>query len=141
MGMSEKTYAFTIIDNRRDSVRYPEFFDRLRENGCVVLDSASELNKSRKLHWHGIVTIPKDVYRKGLCPVGFHMCLKNMYDKEGWEQYYKKDKPDDDPETDDNEMMAKLTNLFDQYKDFPRKEDPSFTKYLEKYNLNNFLNS
>jgi len=119
-----KDYAFTIIDNRRNSLRYEQFFDRLREAHCTIYDKAGELNKAGKLHYHGIVGIPKDVYRKGLCPSGFHMCLKSLHDREGWEQYFKKDQPDDDPDTNENELMAKLTNLFEQYKDFPSSKLP-----------------
>jgi hypothetical protein len=105
-----KEYAFTFKDNRVDSIQYDEIFDRFRENHCKITDMAGELDSHGKLHYHGIVEIPAKVYRKSLCPRGFHMVLKEIHDKDGWEAYYKKDQKEPvSPDTNDNELMERLS--------------------------------
>lgn len=107
-----KEYAFTIKDNRVNSIQYDEFFDRISSNRLEIVDSVGELDSRGKLHYHGIIRIPDTVYRKSLCPQGFHLILKQMSDREGWEAYYKKGQPcPEDPDTNDNKLMDKLKNV------------------------------
>lgn len=85
------SWAFTVKDNRVDSTDYKEFFDRLESKGCNVTHKYGEYDKKGKLHYHGVVQIPKGVYRKSLLPNGLHMQLKELFDLKGWEKYIKKD--------------------------------------------------
>jgi len=101
-------FAFTIKDNRREVTDYNLLFDLWLAKGCIVNCKYLELDKSNRMHYHGIVTIPKKCYRKALCPQGYHMLLKPIHDLEGWEAYIKKDQPLDDDDTDDNTLMSKL---------------------------------
>jgi len=100
-------YAFTIKDNRRETTDYIKVFDDWVLRNCIVQCKYGELDKSGKLHYHGIISIPKPLFRKLLCPRGFHLLLKPLVDEEGWITYCKKDQDAED-DTNDNEQMCKL---------------------------------
>lgn len=102
-------YAYTVKDNRVDCTDYKEFFETLEACGCIVLSKHAERDKRGKLHYHGVVKIPKICYRKTLCLKGLHLILKRVYDSHGWELYCKKDESDDDEDTNDMELLSKLT--------------------------------
>ncbi len=86
-------WAFTVkILSRKgdiDEKSYTPFFDILYSLGKGVRTIA-ELDKSGILHYHGIVTLPWGFYRKFLCPKGFHVKLKRVYNFLGWEKYMMK---------------------------------------------------
>jgi len=113
----DKEYAFTIKDNRVDCTDYDSFFDVLLDNECIVGVKCSEKDSNGKLHYHGTVTIPKNVYRKKLCPKGCHLKLKEIRsegDHQYWEEYCYKDN-DSQTDTNDNELMKKIkVKLFKQ---------------------------
>jgi len=104
------TFAFTVKDNRVDSTDYLPFFDNLDKKKCIVKAKCGEYDSKGKLHYHGIVSIPKKCFRKNLCLTGLHLKMKPIYDEEGWERYYKKDQDDDEIETDDTTIMIRLQN-------------------------------
>lgn len=45
------------------------------------------------LHCHGVVILKKGLFRKMLCPQGFHSKFVEIYDREGWDRYCMKDQP------------------------------------------------
>ena len=100
------SFAYTVKDNRVDSTDYVPFFDNLEKKGCIVINKYGEYDSKGKLHYHGIVKIPAKCYRKSLCLKGLSMKLVDLYNEEGWIQYCMKDQ--DDPDTDDSELMSKL---------------------------------
>jgi len=94
-------FAYTVKDNRVDCTDYRSFFDNSEKKGCSFYSKFKELDKKGKIHYHGIVFIPKRVYRKALCLKGLHLKLKEIFDVEGWEEYCKKDQEkelSDDPD-------------------------------------------
>lgn len=101
-------FAFTVKDNRKDVTDYEPLFDSWIKKGLVINCKYLELDSYNRMHYHGIVTIPKKVYRKSLCPTGFHFLLKEISDEEGWMTYIKKDQPLDDEDTDDNDCLSRL---------------------------------
>lgn len=60
-----------------------------------------EFEETAGLHCHGIFAVPDMIDRKRFRTRGWHMELKDIYNKQGWEDYCEKDKPDtpieDDP--------------------------------------------
>lgn len=108
--MNENTmenFAFTIKDNRRETSDYNVVFDDWQLRNCIVRCKYREIDSSGKEHYHGIISIPKKVFRKLLCPKGYHLLLKPLVDEEGWLMYCRKDQ-DPEEDTDDNDLMSKL---------------------------------
>lgn len=104
-----ESYAYTVKDNRSDDTDYLEFFERIEKKGCKALSKCPEKDSRGRLHYHGIIQIPKSCFRKTLVPQGLHMKLKKIFDEEGWEHYIKKDQDGDDIDTNDNGLIKKLT--------------------------------
>lgn len=88
------SYAFTVKDNRKETTDYAPFFDRCKSFGVVVSVKVGELDSHNKLHYHGILEIPKGFYRKKLTMPGLSLKLVELYDLEGWTKYIQKDQPD-----------------------------------------------
>lgn len=84
-------YGFTVKDNRQDVTDYDSFFDRCNKFKCDVQEYYGELDSKGRLHFHGIISIPKGFYRKKLCMPGLHLDLEEIYDLKGWVKYIKKD--------------------------------------------------
>lgn len=103
------TYAYTVKDNRTDSTDYIQFFENMEKKGCQIVNRYGEKDSKGKLHYHGIVKIPTKIYRKALCLKGLHLKLKELTDEEGWTTYIKKDQGYQSDDTDDNDLMKKLT--------------------------------
>lgn len=100
------SFAYTVKDNRVDSTDYIPFFDNMEKKGCIVVCKYAEKDSKGKLHYHGIVKIPANCYRKSLCLKGLSMKLVNLFNEEGWLEYCKKDQHDSD--TDDTDIINKL---------------------------------
>lgn len=89
---ADKTaYAFTVKDNRRETTDYSSFFDRLSKFDVEIDCKYKELDSKGKVHYHGIVLIPKGMYRKKLMMPGLHLKLEELYNREGWMKYITKD--------------------------------------------------
>lgn len=70
---------------------YDPFFNRLSKLSIQLEYKVSEKDKLGKIHFHGIMYLPKGFYRKRLCMNGFHMKLREITDKSGWIRYIHKD--------------------------------------------------
>lgn len=92
-------WAYTVKDNRSETTDYYAFFDRCEQFGCKVVSKFSEHGNHNKLHYHGVIKIPKGFYRKKLMMPGLHLKLKEITDYEGWLEYCKKEQPTDDDHT------------------------------------------
>lgn len=72
----------------------------------------SELDSDLRLHYHGVAIIPKNFYRKKLCPKGFHinlLPLKTDDDYHRWVRYCYKDCPPEDwPDLCEDDPPAKV---------------------------------
>jgi len=107
--MNYEKYAFTIKDNRREQSDYFVLFDIWQKKGCSILCKYPEQDSKGRLHYHGIMTIPKGIYRKTLCPKQYHFMLKPLTDEEGWLRYCKKDQQEEeDVDTNENELLSSL---------------------------------
>lgn len=84
-------YGYTIKDNRSETTDYQSWFDKADKMGCKFETKHAEYGSSNKLHYHGIVQIPKGFYRKRLMQKGLHLKLEELFDRAGWEQYCKKE--------------------------------------------------
>lgn len=92
-------FAYTVKDNRRETSDYNMFFDRCKQFGCEILSKHSEYGMTKKLHYHGVMKIPRGFYRKKLMIKGLHLYLEEVYDYGGWKEYCKKDHPTVDDHT------------------------------------------
>lgn len=84
-------FAFTVKDNRVDTTDYDSFFLNLTKLKCIVECKYPEYDAKGKLHYHGVVQIPKSVLRKKLVLTGLHVKFDEVYNMEGWLNYIKKD--------------------------------------------------
>lgn len=102
--MASILFAFTVKYNKGEAVDdsdYYRWFDNARKCECNILKSVSEKDSKGRLHYHGVMSVPRSLYRKRLSMSGFHFKLVELYDAEGWDVYIMKqqdpDLIDDDP--------------------------------------------
>lgn len=93
---SFQSWGFTVkrlgseMPTREDYDAVIEKFKKLCKTiSYLVYEEDSE----GKLHIHGIIQLDKRFYRKRLQVTGFHMCLREIYDENGWIRYCDKDQP------------------------------------------------
>ena len=83
-------YAFTvkILKNPKnaDEKSYEPFF-KVLYTLTSVLCFCGEADSRSILHYHGVIRIPFNFYRKSLCIKGFHLKLKKIYNLYGWVEY------------------------------------------------------
>ncbi len=87
-------FAYTVKALGANDVttgHYHPFFDRLNKLSIEVEYKVSERDKLGKVHYHGIMYLPKGFYRKRLMINGFHIKLREITDKAGWITYIHKD--------------------------------------------------
>lgn len=84
-------FAFTVKDVRTDSTDYDQFFDMLNNHKCIIECKYPEYDSKGKLHYHGVMQIPKSVRRTKLVIKGLSIRLDEVYNMEGWLNYIKKD--------------------------------------------------
>lgn len=101
-------FAFTLVDNRKDQHDYMLIFSDWIKRGCNILYKFAEHNKHGYVHYHGLIEIPKTIYRKTLCPKGYSVRFKEVWNAQGWYNYCKKDQEEDSLDTDDNDLMDRL---------------------------------
>ncbi len=126
-------YAFTVKVTQQhtpadvNEKSYTAFFDLLRARGIRVILKQSEYDSKGFLHFHGIIEMKNNFYRKKIRSKGFHLYLKEIYDLEGWVRYVLKDtkqkffKPLYPYSEIDNGALTKIIDLEDMAKDLHRK--------------------
>jgi len=93
---SSTEWAFTVKFLGKDNVSklpsdYDYIFNDWAKYDCHKVLAYCEQDKMGAPHWHGIVTIPKNLYRKKLEKQGVHLKLCPITDREGWIKYCRKD--------------------------------------------------
>lgn len=82
------TYKYNIgVPSIQD---YKVILDILNKKGSVIKTTYEQGSKN-KLHIHGIVYLPHNVYFKQLCPLGYHSHFEEIYDEAGWLKYCTKE--------------------------------------------------
>ena len=87
-------YAYTLRSNCAGlptEADYDTFFAKCSKFKIQVEYKISELDKAGRLHYHGIIYIPKGFYRKRLMVQGMSIKLKEVTNKEGWIAYIHKE--------------------------------------------------
>lgn len=99
-------FAYTVKSLGKDTdADYSAFFKKLLKYNITIEYKISERDSHNKLHYHGIILLPKGFYRRRLTTNGISMKLEEIYNKAGWEKYIHKDcefknmprEPDDIP--------------------------------------------
>lgn len=92
-----ETFAFTFKKNVADSdianllpSSYDNLFNLFKTHGCIFSKVVFEDDNKKRCHAHGIVSIPKNLYRRKLKLTSFHICLKHLTDTEQWLDYIEK---------------------------------------------------
>lgn len=87
-------YAFTVkINNNKDCLPsdYENIFQEWQKKGLEIKRMVYEKDSQGVCHSHGIVKIPKGVFRKRLCGEGVHFKLEEIYNEGGWTKYIHKE--------------------------------------------------
>ncbi len=87
-------YAFSIKATGKDlinttKVTYDPFFKIIKR--LVVMKCCYPETANGILHYHGIIMLNKNFYRKRLYLDGFSLKLKEIFDEKGWITYITKD--------------------------------------------------
>ncbi len=83
-------YAFTVkkLKLKKDiTERDYESFFKILFSLSDVLCYCGELDSHGLLHYHGVIRIKKNFYRKNLRVTGFHLFIKPIYNLFGWFTY------------------------------------------------------
>ncbi len=71
---------------------YDPFFTNLYARVECVEFYCGEIGKNKILHFHGLITIKRSMFRKKLFMKGYHLQLREVYNLTGWRNYcYKND--------------------------------------------------
>jgi hypothetical protein len=102
---TQKAYCFTVKSLGKDpDANYDPFFDKLKHFKVAIEYNISERDPKGKLHYHGILYIPKGFYRKRLVTKGFNIKLEEMGNRKAWLKYIHKDVlPEDWPDLSDED--------------------------------------
>jgi len=84
-------YAFTVkkLGSHISEITeksYEPFFKKLYKFGKEVFKMA-ELDPHGRLHYHGIIWLKRNFFRKKLRTKGFHWCLRSVWDMSSWIVY------------------------------------------------------
>lgn len=83
-------FAYTIKSLGQDlDADYDPFFRKLSKHKIEY--KIAEVDGKGKKHYHGIVLLPKNFYRRRLTTQGFSLKLVQLYDRAGWIRYIHKD--------------------------------------------------
>lgn len=97
---------------------YDTFFNKLAKLNIEIEYKVSELDSLGKLHYHGIMYLPKGFYRKRIMSNGYHVKLREVTNRAGWLTYIHKDCAFHDLEAmaEERENNVVLTkSIFKQY--------------------------
>lgn len=88
-------YAFTVKYLGKENVKkvpsdYDPIWAHWAKQECNVIEKEFEPDSLGACHCHGIVAIPKNLFRRNLCITGVHMKLDPITDKAGWLRYMRK---------------------------------------------------
>lgn len=89
-------FAFTVKINKKDAtLTYDDIWSYWQVNHNVKIRSRyPEYDKKGKLHYHGIIKVPRKVFRKNLLLPQMHMKLVPLWNElaeQGWNHYCIKD--------------------------------------------------
>lgn len=83
-------WAFTVKINKNgkqaDEKSYEPFF-KVLHNLCEVIVYCGEIDTKNILHYHGVIRIPDNFYRKNICVEGYHIYLKKIFNLRAWVDY------------------------------------------------------
>jgi len=123
-------FAFTVKINSENSTQvtpemYSPIFNRWDKFNLSLEYKIPEKDSKGKLHYHGIVYVPKGFYRKKMLikdhnGKNYHLKLVELFDKKGWEKYIHKDCEFHSLEQQANEEMIEI----------PEEDNRIFTKRL-----------
>lgn len=90
-----KPWAFTLrkVDTKNPlEGHYSSIFKRWEAKKALIKFHVYEPNTNHQagVHAHGIVLIPKTLYRKRLTPKGYHLHLTEVTDEKQWLKYCNK---------------------------------------------------
>jgi len=85
LGSNPKVYKEKIIQDH-----YEPFFKNLYSHASSIYMLA-EMDSHNLLHYHGVIQLPLNFYRKKLKVQGFHFKLKRLFNFHGWWRYIHKD--------------------------------------------------
>lgn len=96
-------FAYTLKLNSLTATKadYATFFDKLKKFNIECEYKIMEYDASGRLHYHGIIYLPKGFFRKRICIPGMHIKLVELYSRDGWLSYIKKDTHWDDYDHED----------------------------------------
>lgn len=69
---------------------YDTLFSLWVKMGCIIQTKVYEDDNSGRCHVHGIIEIPKGLFRKKIMMNGVHIKMDPIYDKSGWLEYIRK---------------------------------------------------
>lgn len=88
-------YGFTVKKLGKEQAEiedYCAWFIHISKFKNVVIEHHyPERDSQGKIHYHGVIYVPKTFYRKRLEFKGFHLKLEQIYDLQGWIRYITKD--------------------------------------------------
>jgi len=84
-------WAFTVKTNQKDGKKadeksYEPFFKILYQLSEVIV-SCGEIDSRNILHYHGVIRIPSNFYRKNLRVKGYYLYLKRIFKLREWVDY------------------------------------------------------
>lgn len=84
-------WAFTVKTNLKngknaDEKTYEKFF-RVLHQLSEVITYCGEVDSKLILHYHGVIRIRSNFYRKSLCVKGYYLYLKRIYRLRNWVDY------------------------------------------------------
>lgn len=124
--INEKPYemwAITLKYIKKDIEVAPSTYEPIRQlmitHGIRLEQCYYEPDSKGICHMHGIAYIPKGFLRKKICINGFHTKFVEIYDREGWIQYCKKNQKESFEKL--FKPVETITKTEDDYDD-PRSE-------------------
>ena len=75
-----QAWGYTIKDNRTETTDYESWFTNAERLKCKIVSKSPEYDSKGKLHYHGVIEIPKRFYRKRLMQKGLHLHLQEITD-------------------------------------------------------------
>lgn len=84
-------YCFTVkklgpVQGVTKSTYFP-IWNKWKDLNVNIKFKYSELDSEKKLHYHGLILLPKNYYRKRLMLRGYHTYFKKCYDEKNWLRY------------------------------------------------------
>ncbi len=85
-----RLWAFTVKvhkdGKKADEKSYEKFFNILYQLSEVIA-YCGEIDSKGILHYHGVIRLSSEFYRKNLRVKGYHLYLKRIHNLRGWVDY------------------------------------------------------